>query len=154
MLFILSSNSTIILAMFPKASYANRAVDHLAQEKYLVFEGLICEKEGWSDATLKKVSRHFDKSRFKNIKAFYVLELQHLGIQVYRANNANPVSSIVLPSLFSFFMSCLASQDGERTCTVMPGLRPGCQLPPVSSVVRLRPECTVWGSGPMTLAQP
>lgn len=124
MLFILFPTNSAISVMFPKASYANGAVDHLSQEKYLVFEGLICEKEGWSDNCLKRVSCKFDRSRFRNIKAFYVLELQHLGFQVYRANNANPVSSILLLLVFGFLChGWQPFQDWERTLSVMSRLR-------------------------------
>ena len=77
-------------------SYRNPSiVAHWETEKYIVFESLLHDGSGWSDKALKDEGINFSESRFHNIKAFYFIELNNLGIQVYRVNDASLVRVIV-----------------------------------------------------------
>ena len=72
----------------------------VVSQSYLVFERLLDEGSGWSCKCLKKHGSDFNTVRFPNLKGFYFMELNIVGMQVYRSDDANPVSAILHPYAF------------------------------------------------------
>ena len=81
---------------------SSAAVASLASQKYFVFECLLDEASGWSAMSIKRQGADFNTDRFASLKAFYFIELNQVGIQVYRANDANPVSAIICSNIVVF----------------------------------------------------
>ena len=82
-------------------------VAHWCAERYIVFEALLHEGAGWSDQALKDQGTGFSEIRFHNIKAFYFIEFNNVGLQVYRVNDANPVRAVWLCPLCPFICAPL-----------------------------------------------
>ena len=78
---------------------SGEAEPFVVSQNYFVFERLLDEASGWSCKGIQQHGPDFNTERFPNLMEFYIMKFHTLGLQAYRANDANPVSA--LPCLFN-----------------------------------------------------